>query len=204
MLTLNIEISNNYLTEIYKTLYTNLKLSNESYNNILSIVGEYRNLGVECLGITQLLLKHSVKYNNEKIIKKILLLSKTNKNAKTALFADNGRIIFDNYIVLKLFISECLCGNYEFYDYIVNNSYIAKNRLINIVKIINDCSKTEQELKIASNLLQDICNKIGDFEILKDIHCEKICGIDFRNVIDYREEVKQMLKNIIERGTEHE
>lgn len=204
MLTLNIEISNNYLTEIYRTLYTNLKLSNESYNNILSIVGEYRHLGVECLGITQLLLKHSVKYNNEKLIKKILLLSKSNENAKTALFADYGRIIFDNYIILKEFVCECLHGNNEFYDYIIDNFYIAKNKLINIIKIINDCAKTEEEMKIASNLLQDICTKIGNFEILKDIQCENICGIDFRNVIDYREEVKQMLKNIIERGNEHE
>lgn len=204
MLTLNIEISNNYLTEIHRTLYTSLKLSNESYNNILSIVAEYRNLGVECLGITQLLLKHSVKYNNEKLIKKILLLSKTNENAKTALFADSGRIIFDNYIILKEFISECLCGNDEYYKYIVSNSDVAKNRLINIIKIINDCSKSEQEMETASNLLQDICNQIDDFDILKDIHSENICGIDFRNVINYREETKQMLKNIIERGTKND
>lgn len=201
MLKLNIEISDKYLINIQRVLRTKLKLANESYNNIVLFVSQYKELSVECMQIIKLLIEHSIIYNNEKLVKKILLLSKTNKNAHFLLFKDSNKLIFDNYIILKEVIIECLNDNKDYYKYIVDNYDVAKNKLINIVKIINDYNTTKETNDISVKLLQDICSAAESTDILKDIYHENICGIDFRNVIDFSQETKTILKNIMKRGT---
>ena len=106
-----------------------------------------------------------------------------------------------NYIILKEVIIECLNDNKDYYKYIVDNYDVAKNKLINIVKIINDYNTTKETNDISVKLLQDICSAAESTDILKDIYHENICGIDFRNVIDFSQETKTILKNIMKRGT---
>lgn len=196
MLTLNITIEKNYLKNIQKVLVNKLKLTNASYDNIISTISQYDELSVECMQITQLLIEHCSMYGNEKLARKIILLAKHNKNAHFLLFEDSKKNVFDNYIILREIIKDVLDGSSDKHEYIINNLDIVKYKLVNIIKIINDYADTKFKLFNAEKLLTDIFNKLDSKTILNDIAESNVCGINFRNVISYRKEVDEILQRI--------